>query len=319
MAIQYSSMSKNYLERDLLPFLQLSRLEKFPLGSLLVFWPAAWSLTMAAYQSLMDPRLCALYFLGYLLGSIILHSAACTINDICDKDFDAKVERCKSRPLPSGRASVFGATVWTTLQTLSALYLLRNTNNAAWEVGLYGVFPLHALYPLMKRWTHWPQAWLGLAMNWGIPVAWLTVFPAMADRRVPGLLFLGSLSWTILYDTIYACQDRKDDVKAGVNSTAVLFGSRVKEITSAFAGLFVACLYYAGIYNQQGLPYFLISVGGASLHCSWQLITLNPDDEKDCLNKFVANHLTGYIVWLGLMLDYMFKVVAVNVANFETV
>jgi len=201
---------------------------------------------------------------------------------------------------------------------LITLMLLRVTNDAAWRVGLYGVFPLHALYPLMKRWTHWPQAWLGLAMNWGVPVAWLTVLQRSLDRRVPLLLFVGAFAWTILYDTIYACQDRKDDVKAGVKSTAVLFGSRVKEISVLFAVLFVAGLYYAGVYNHQGQLYYLVSVGGAALHCTWQLFSFNPEDHKDCLNKFIANHHIGYIVWVGQLLDYA---LAQNwsAANIETI
>jgi len=141
-------------------------------------------------------------------------------------------------------------------------------------------------------------------MNWGVPVAWLTVFPDMEDRKVPAILLFGSFAWTVLYDTIYACQDRKDDVKAGVNSTAVLFGARMKELSSLFAAVFVASLFCAGVYNGQGSAYFLISVAGAFLHCSWQLISLNTNDQKDCLNKFVANHHTGYIVWFGLLVDY---------------
>lgn len=158
----------------------------------------------------------------------------------------------------------------------------------------------------MKRWTHWPQAWLGLAMNWGVPVAWITVFNHLINREVPILLFISSFAWTLIYDTIYACQDRKDDVKVGVNSTAVLFGNHVKEILALFTILFIAGLLFAGIYNDQGFYFFLISVGGSAMHCLWQLITLNPDNDKDCLNKFIANHNIGYIIWMGQLLDYAF-------------
>ena len=182
-------------------------------------------------------------------------------------------------------------------------------------IGLIGVFPLHALYPLMKRWTYWPQAWLGLAMNWGFPVAWLSITHGSADLYVVISFFLGTVwyvdlsfpssfrvlthdyraltrSWTIVYDTIYACQDREDDVHAGVKSTAVLFGSWVRPILMAFTALFLGLLVLAGVLNSQGAWYFVVSCGGAAGHFVWQFASWNPDVAEDGGKKFQVSLIT---------------------------
>jgi len=151
-------------------YFELTRLHKFPAGSLLVFWPCAWGLTMAAYRNSMPPAELILKLIGYLVGSTLLHNAACIINDICDIDFDRQVERTKTRPLASGAVSVFEAVLLLVVHLIVCLWMLSWTNNSAWTWGLVGIFPLHGLYPLMKRWTDWPQAWLGLAMNWGFTI-----------------------------------------------------------------------------------------------------------------------------------------------------
>ncbi|KAF8509862.1 UbiA prenyltransferase family [Hysterangium stoloniferum] len=258
---------------------------------------------MAAYQLGTDPYDLAVQLLGFLLGATLIHSAACVASDICDIDFDRQVARTKNRPLVSGRVSMSGAYIWTIIQTLGAILCLSFTNEYAFAFGLLGVFPIHALYPLMKRWTYWPQAWLGLAMNWGLPVAWLYAFEKPHDIVVPATLFVGTICWSIFYDTIYACQDKADDVKAGVKSTAILFGTWIKSILALFSLIFVASMAVSGYLNGNGAPYFLITVGGASLHFVWQLTTLNVDDPNDCWKKFQANHNIGYIIWAGMLVD----------------
>ncbi|KAJ7726984.1 UbiA prenyltransferase family-domain-containing protein [Mycena olivaceomarginata] len=226
---------------------------------------------MAAYSIQLPLNHLIIQTLMFAIGSTLLHSAACVLNDICDRDFDRLVKRTKNRPLATGAISVAGATSLLISLTLSSVGLLSFANRTAFFYGLIGVFPLHALYPLMKRWTWWPQAWLGLAMNWGFPVGWISV--------------TGTL-------------DKK---------TSLLFGSWVRPILSIFAAIFVACICYAGILNQQGTYFFAIAVGGTSLFFVWELSTWKVDSVEDCGSKFEANGNMGVIIWAGVFLDYYFK------------
>ncbi|KAI0946644.1 hypothetical protein AcW1_010058 [Taiwanofungus camphoratus] len=267
-------------------YFELNRLHKFPTGTLFVFWPCAWGLTMAAYAKGLPPSKLATLIFSYFIGSTIVHSAACVINDIFDRDFDRQVERTKMRPIASGDISVFDATVFLILQITVILCMLSFVNPLAFRLSLIGIFPIHhGLYPLMKRWTNWPQAWLGLTMNWGLIVAWVAVMDSMNWNVVP-VLFFGAWGWTIVYDTIYACQDKQDDVKAGIKSTALLFGNYVRPILSLFATQVVVCFAYAGHANGQGPMFFVISVMGTAAHFAWQLFTVNIDDVTDCWRKF---------------------------------
>ncbi|OCH93182.1 UbiA prenyltransferase [Obba rivulosa] len=290
-------------------YIELTRLHKFPLGNILIFWPSAWGIAMAATAASISPRVLAIETVAFLLGSTLLHSAACVLNDICDKDIDGQVERTKSRPLVTGAVSVSGAVRLLLVLTSASIAMLSFTNRTAALCGLVGVFPLHALYPLMKRWTWWPQAWLGLAMNWSFPVAWISITRSVDWAIVP-TFFFGTVCWTIVYDTMYACQDRQDDIRTGVKSTAVLFGGYVRSILSAFAVIFVFCMAFAGYLNHQGPAFFIISCGGAALHFIMQFITWSPDIPAEGGEKFAMNHDIGYIIWGGMLLDYYLKVVA---------
>ncbi|THH10556.1 hypothetical protein EW146_g8340 [Bondarzewia mesenterica] len=243
---------------------------------------------MAAYAAKQPTRSrdLAAQTVMFAIGSSIIHSAACVINDICDRDFDRQVERTRNRPLAAGMISLLGAWILLFVLICASFTMLFFANHTAAFYGIPGIFPFHALYPLMKRWTWWPQAWLGFAMNWGFLVAWMSVLPDSDNMRVPIIMLFGLICWTILYDTIYACQDRKDDIKAGVKSTALLFGDRVRPILAAFGTTFVACLIVAGILNKQGPAFFAVSCGGAAIHISWQLITWRVDDPQDSGAKF---------------------------------
>ncbi|KAK0458973.1 UbiA prenyltransferase family, partial [Desarmillaria tabescens] len=280
-------------------YFELTRLHKFPLGSIVVFWPCAWAFTVAASTVQLPVVQFIKGIIAFALGSTLLHSAACVLNDICDIDFDR--QRTKNRPLVIGKISIFGATILLILLTSASLSLLCFTSLTAAAYGIIGVFPLHALYPLMKRWTWWPQAWLGLAMNWGIWVAWITVYPSAPLKNDLLIFFLGTVCWTIVYDTIYGCQDKIDDAKAGVKSTALLFGTWVRPILICFAGAFVGSLAYFGVCNDQSFVFFVVSCGGAALHFFWQFTTWSPDDPGDCGEKFKANGSLGYIIWAGML------------------
>jgi len=286
------------------PYWELARMHKFPAGSMLIFWPCAWGYVLGARNNHPEPLQLAYYMASFFVGSTLLHCAACTINDICDRDFDRQVERTKNRPLAAGTISVFAATVFLLVQVAAFFGMLSVVNREAFLCGTFGVFPLHALYPLMKRITNWPQAWLGLAMNWGLPTAWLIAAPGDVKSPAIWALTFGTFCWTIVYDTIYACQDRKDDVKAGVKSTALLFGDWVKPILSLFAIAFVGTLAYAGLETNQGWLYFLISVGGPAAHLLWQLVTLDVNVPEDCWRKFDSNGNLGYIVLGGMLAEW---------------
>ncbi|KAI9451306.1 4-hydroxybenzoate polyprenyl transferase [Lactarius psammicola] len=246
----------------------------------------AWGLTMAA-------RPLSLSLHTYAMN--LTYGAGCVWNDILDREFDRQVERTKHRPVADGRVSVQGALIFLAMHLVLLLALLWHVNTLAWKLGLITVFPLAGIYPLMKRVTYWPQAWLGVAMNMISLVAW----SALHAR-------LHLASGALIFDTIYACQDKRDDVQAGVKSTALLFGAHVKKVLAVFAGLLVTCLAVAGALNNQGIPYFILTVAGAATHLAMQLRNLDVDDPKSCLNAFESNGFTlGEIVWGGLFVDYV--------------
>ncbi|KAJ7623850.1 UbiA prenyltransferase family-domain-containing protein [Mycena polygramma] len=287
-------------------YYELTRLHKFPRGNILSFWPSAWGIAMAAHSVNLPAHEVLAQTFMFAIRSTLLHSAACILNDICDIDFDRNVERTKNRPLVTGAVSVTGATILLSSFVLASIALLAMCSPSVLFWGLPGIFPLHALYPLMKRWTWWPQAWLGLAMNWGLIVSWISVKGRINSETV-GILFFGTVCWTIVYDTIYACQDRKDDAAAGIKSTALLFGGWVRPILYIFSGTFIGCLIYAGVRNQQGPPFFFVSVGGAVLFFAWQFTTWNVENASDCGGKFAANGNLGLVIWTGMLLDYCWK------------
>ncbi|KAJ8094420.1 hypothetical protein PM082_010854 [Marasmius tenuissimus] len=287
-------------------YYELTRLHKFPLGNILIIWPSVWGLFLAAQNYRIETENLALQTIMFAIGATLLHSAACVINDICDRDIDGLVERTKNRPLVRGILPLSGAWLLLAVLTGGALYLLSYTNSTAFSYGLIGLFPLHTFYPLMKRWTYWPQAWLGLAMNWGLLVAYMNVSGGRLDPHVL-VLFGGTVCWTIVYDTIYGCQDKEDDIKVGVGSTSILFGDQVKPILAAFALIFFVCLCYTGIMNGQGNYFFLVSCGWTAVHLVWQLTTWKVSDRNDCGQKFKSNGNMGYGIWAGMLLDYWMK------------
>ncbi|KAI0692904.1 UbiA prenyltransferase family [Cytidiella melzeri] len=289
-------------------YYELTRLHKPVMGNTLMFWPCAWGLTMAAYCNGTSLAVLAYQTLLFAIGSTLLHSAACVLNDICDVEFDKQVERTRSRPLPSGVVSVSEAWILLFVLLLPTIAMTMLSNHTTTLLALFGIVPLHALYPLMKRWTYWPQAWLGLAMNWGYVVAWFAVTDNTSSKTSTiSSFFFGTVCWTIVYDTIYACQDREDDVAAGIKSTAVLFGSYVRPILIVFTLAFLAFLLYAGVLNGQSVGYFVVSCGGSAVHFVWQFWTWKVERPEDGGNKFQANGWTGLVIWIGMLVDYWLR------------
>ncbi|TFK32170.1 UbiA prenyltransferase family [Crucibulum laeve] len=299
-----AKFSLNCLPENLRPFLEIIRFDK-PTGTMLMFWPFAWGYTMAAYRVHIG---IGAYFFGLakcFLYAFIVRSSACTINDIFDRNVDAQTERTKSRPLASGRISVQAAIIYLFFQYFIGVLIFWYTmKDLTLWVALFQLFPLFAIYPFLKRYTHWPQAWLGFSMNFGFITAWI-MLTGTADVHLLALAIAGCWCWTMLYDTIYACQDMKDDVKIGVKSTAILFGSWIKPLLVLCAATFVTILFFVGALNNHGHGYFAVSVGGTAAHLIWQFMTLDLEESKSCWKNFNQNGHLGWIVWGGIFFDYL--------------
>ncbi|SCZ97613.1 BZ3500_MvSof-1268-A1-R1_Chr4-3g07298 [Microbotryum saponariae] len=283
------------------PYVSLARMDK-PIGTWLLYWPCAWSLTMAAYSSALPPLSLTWNLALFGTGALIMRGAGCTINDLWDRDIDPKVERTKLRPLASGEIRPFQAFSFLGLQLSVGLGILTQLNWYSISLGASSL-SLVVLYPLMKRITYWPQLVLGLAFNWGALLGSSAILNHV-DLPVALPLYVGSVAWTIAYDTIYAHQDKVDDVDTGVKSTALLFGQQTKPILTGFSTVFVGLLATSGWMNGQGLGFWTLSVGGAAWHLFNQIRKVDLDSRQSCWETFASNRNLGAIVWSGLMLDY---------------
>ncbi|KAG5721463.1 hypothetical protein E4T56_gene13037 [Termitomyces sp. T112] len=289
------------------PYLELMRWDK-PAGTMLVFWPFAWGLTMAAYQQKLPLIIYPVRLIEYLVAAFMIRSSACTINDIVDSDFDINVERTKKRPIPSGRISIKAALLFLLAQYLIAIAVFYCIlDGLAYTVTVIQLLPLSIIYPFMKRVTNFPQAWLGIAINLGFVTSYLA---QDGQKNVP-MLFTGMIGcwcWTMLYDTIYACQDKRDDIKAGVNSSALALGSLIGPMLVVFGLAFLAAFISAGALNQQTTAYYIISIGGLVVHLTWQFFSVDLDVPDSCGKTFRNNGQLGWIIWAGLATDYICKI-----------
>lgn len=299
---------------SLTPYLALSRIDK-PIGSWLLYWPCAWSLTLAAQTLQISPGPLLFNLSIFGIGAFIMRGAGCTINDMWDSKMDRLVDRTKARPLAAGDVSYLQAWTFLGLQLSVGLGILLQLN---WYSILLGASSLGVviIYPLMKRITHWPQLVLGLAFNWGALLGW-SALSAPPAWSVVLPLYAGSICWTLVYDTIYAHQDKKDDIGAGVKSTALLFGDYSRSILTAFSIGFVSLLTKAVATTgpllpssmdtlfTTGHPFFLLSLVPIVSHLTWQIKTVDFNSRADCWSKFVSNQYLGLIVWVGLMLDWL--------------
>jgi 4-hydroxybenzoate polyprenyltransferase len=289
------------LPAALRPYAKLMRLDR-PIGTWLLLWPCWWSLawaltalpaTRAAWLDL------AWLYLLFGLGAVVMRGAGCTYNDIVDRDFDAKVERTRTRPIPSGQVSVGAAAAFMAAQLLVGLAILLQLNRFAVLVGAASLLVVFA-YPLMKRITYWPQAVLGLAFNWGALLGWAAVQGELG--AAPLLLYLAGICWTLGYDTIYAHQDKEDDILIGVKSTALKLGDRTRPWLAAFYAAAVALMAAAALADGLGAVFYAaLAIGAAQL--AWQTATVRLDDAADCLAKFKSNRLFGWCVLAGLFGD----------------
>ncbi|WP_394180321.1 4-hydroxybenzoate octaprenyltransferase [Yoonia maritima] len=279
------------------PYLRLSRADR-PIGTWLLYMPCLWALGLAmlATKSASIHDLWIAVACG--IGAFLMRGAGCTWNDITDREFDAKVARTRSRPIPSGQVTVRGAVIWMIAQALVAFAILLTFYWAAIILGVLALLPV-AVYPFAKRFTWWPQVFLGLAFNWGALLAWAAHTGSIGP--VPVVLYLAGIAWTLFYDTIYAHQDTEDDALIGVKSTARLFGDQTREWLRLFLTitilLFGAAVVLACI--DRSILSLVIALGGPwalGWHLTWQLRRFDPDDNDGLLHLFRSNRNAGLIV-----------------------
>ena len=279
------------------PYLRLSRLDR-PIGSWLLLIPCWWSAALAAVAAHTSaPSLWRLAL--FLIGAFAMRGAGCTWNDIVDRDLDKAVERTASRPIPSGQVSVTQAAAFLVLQALVGLAVLLSFNGFTIALGIASLV-IVAVYPFMKRITYWPQIVLGLAFSWGALMGWAAAFGRLGLPAL--LLYAGSISWVIGYDTIYAHQDREDDALIGIKSTALLFGPRTKPMLALFYGVAVILLGGAGYTAGAGLV-FALGLLAFAAHLGWQIARLDIADPDNCLAVFKSDRDAGLILFAGLLLD----------------
>jgi 4-hydroxybenzoate polyprenyltransferase len=281
------------------PYLRLARLDR-PIGIWLLVFPCWWGAALAALSQgrpYPDPWLLFLF----LLGAVVMRGAGCAFNDYVDRDIDARVARTATRPIPSGDVAPWQALAFTVVLGFVGLAVLLQFNGYTILLGMGSLLPV-VIYPFMKRITHWPQVVLGLAFNWGALVGWTAVTGSLAWPAV--LLYLGSVCWTVGYDTIYAHQDREDDRALGLKSTALRFGERTQTWVGGFYAAAVVLWLAAGFMAGAHLVLWL-AVVLVSLQLSWQVTTLDMADPRNCLRRFRSNRDVGVALFLGLVADML--------------
>ncbi|XP_004521207.1 4-hydroxybenzoate polyprenyltransferase, mitochondrial [Ceratitis capitata] len=298
--VSRTEMPKQSMREAFSPYCRLMRLDR-PIGTYLLFWPCGWSIALSANAGCWpDWKMLGLF----ATGALIMRGAGCTINDLWDKDIDAKVERTRTRPLASGEITQFDAIVFLSAQLSLGLLVLLQLN---WQSIVLGASSLGLVitYPLMKRITYWPQLVLGMAFNWGALLGWCATQGAVNwEACLP--LYLSGICWTIVYDTIYAHQDKFDDIQIGVKSTALRFGENTKVWLSGFTTAMLTGLTMAGLATDQTVAYYA-AVGVVGAHLVQQIYSLNIDNPTDCAKKFFSNHQVGLILFLGIVLGTLLK------------
>ena len=278
-------------------FIELIRLKR-PIGYMLLFWPCAWGLTVA-FDFSKNIEIYLFYLFLFLLGSILMRSAGCIVNDIVDRKFDRRVARTKDRPIASGKISVNLGLLYTLILCTTAFLVLLNFNFLTIIVAL-GSMPLAFTYPLMKRYTYWPQLFLGITFNYGLILGWLSVTNEIST--IPILFYLGAIFWTLGYDTIYGFQDIKDDEIIGLKSTSIKFKQNPIIFLILCYFIFILTLLIVGYlmnFNKISLIIYFLVVYQIFFN---QIKKLNIKDPKSCLKIFKSNNLLGLLVLIGLII-----------------
>lgn len=286
----------DHLPEAMRPYAQLMRLDR-PIGWWLLLLPCWWGLVLAQIGAGVGiPNL--KYAALFLAGAIVMRGAGCTLNDIVDRVIDGKVERTRARPIPSGRVTVQSAAIFLALQLLLGLLIVLQFNGFT-VVTAIASLAIVAIYPFMKRITYWPQVVLGMAFNWGALLGWTAIHGAFSWAALS--LYLGGISWTMAYDTIYAHQDKEDDVLIGVKSTALKFGAATPQWLAVFFAAALVLIDLALWLVSAPLPAH-VGIAGAALHATWQVVRFKDDDPALCLKLFRANRFFGLIILAGLLI-----------------
>ncbi|XDC76660.1 hypothetical protein R6Z07F_007833 [Ovis aries] len=290
----------NSAPRPLQPYLRLMRLDK-PIGTWLLYLPCTWSIGLAA-----DPGCLPDWYMLSLFGTgaVLMRGAGCTINDMWDQDYDKKVTRTASRPIAAGDISTFQSFVFLGGQLTLALGILLCLNYYSIALGAASLL-LVITYPLMKRITYWPQLALGLTFNWGALLGWSAV-KGSCDPSVCLPLYFSGIMWTLIYDTIYAHQDKKDDALIGLKSTALRFREDTKKWLSGFSAAMLGALSLVGVNSGQTAPYYA-ALAAVGAHLTHQIYTLDIHRPEDCWEKFTSNRTIGLIIFVGIVLGNLWK------------
>ena len=277
-------------------FIELTRLKK-PIGFMLLFWPCSWGLTLA-YDFSKNLNDYFFYLLLFLIGSILMRSAGCIVNDISDKEFDKKVFRTKERPIASGKISIKLGLVYTATLCLFALLVLLNFNTVTIVIAL-GSMPLAFSYPLMKRYTYWPQLFLGITFNYGLILGWVCINNHL--DTIPIILYSGAIFWTLGFDTIYGFQDIKDDEIIGIKSTSIKFKKKPKLFLLLCYLMFVSLLITVGFFMNFSYLFYFCSIIVAVQLFFFQIYRLDFENPKNCLQIFKSNNFLGLLVFFSIL------------------
>jgi 4-hydroxybenzoate polyprenyltransferase len=282
-------------------FIELTRLKK-PIGYMLLFWPCAWGLTLA-YDFSNNLNIYFLYLILFFFGSILMRSAGCIVNDILDKEFDKKVERTKNRPLASNKVSIKLAIIYVVILCSSAFLVLINFNKLTIILAL-GSMPLAFTYPLMKRFTYWPQLFLGITFNYGLILGWTSIMGQIS--MVPIIFYLGAIFWTLGFDTIYGFQDIEDDEIIGIKSTSIKFKKNLNLFLIICYSLFIISIYIVGYFMNFSLIFYISMIIGIFHLFFFQIYNLKYKNPESCFKVFKSNNMLGFLILLNLLIGKIF-------------
>jgi len=282
-------------------FIELTRLKK-PIGYMLLFWPCAWGLTLI-YDFSQNLNNYLFYLLLFFLGSVLMRSAGCIINDILDRKFDSQVSRTKNRPIASKKISVSGGLIYAAFLCGLAFLVLINFNYFTILAALASM-PLAFTYPLMKRYTYWPQLFLGITFNYGLILGWTSITESI--NIIPIIFYLGAIFWTLGYDTIYGYQDIKDDEIIGLKSTSIKFKGTAKTFLIICYSILISLLVIGGYLMDFNFFYFLFLIIPAAQLFLFQIRCFDLNNTSTCLKIFKSNNYLGLIIFINILIGKIF-------------
>ena len=287
--------------KDFKLFVDLIRIKK-PIGIMLLFWPCLWGLTLGNEFTINSFKY-EIYLIYFLLGSFLMRSAGCVVNDILDRKYDKLVKRTKVRPIASGRISVRLGLVYAAILCLLAFFILIQFNYVVILLGIFSM-PFAFSYPLMKRYTYWPQLFLGFTFNYGLIMGWFSI--NLEFSYIPIVFYIGAIFWTLAYDTIYGFQDIKDDEIIGVKSTSIKFKKNPKLFIFLCYSIFISMQVITGVMMEFS-NYYFIGIIIISVHLLiYQCLYLNVLNPNLCLKKFKSNNFLGLLVFLNILINKVY-------------